>query len=391
MKTLYIILLLLVGVLFGGAVGFFGRPALDKSGLSKTLSLGSKSDGKDPSGRESRVAVTSLGRLEPETEIIQVGILAGGRIDHLGEKVKEGAFVAKDDPLAYLDSYAELLAARDLTRTQMEEAKERLKAETAFGKAAIAVAKLKIRQAEEVLPKQIEAQDAEVRRSRAELDKCNLDLQRSQKMLTDKAIPQSQNDSVALLARQCEEKWEANKATLEHLKIDRDLKLLTAHAELKSAEAGLVRAELTTLVASLTSALQVAQARLDRAVIRAPMDGEIIKVLTRPGETAGRNPLLKMGDTRSMYAIAEVYETDVRLVQPGQKATITSKAFPDEKITGVVERVGSLVYKNDLLALDPAKDADTRIVEVRIRLDDSRIAAKFNQLQVDVSISLDKP
>src|SRR5262249_53560018 len=109
----------------------------------------------------------------------------------------------------------------------------------------------------------------------------------------------------------------------------------------------------------------------------------------RAGESAGRNPLLKMGNTRSMYAVAEVYETDVRLVRAGQKATITSKAFPGENVTGVVERVGSLVYKNDVLGLDPARDADTRVVEVRIRLDDSRLTAKYNQMQVDVSISRD--
>jgi HlyD family secretion protein len=120
----------------------------------------------------------------------------------------------------------------------------------------------------------------------------------------------------------------------------------------------------------------VAQARLDLAVIKAPLEGEIIKVLTRPGEIGGRLPLLKMGSTRSMYAIAEVYETDVRFVKIGQKAVIKSGAFPDEKLTGVVERIGSLVYKNDVLGLDPAKDSDTRVVEVRIRLDSSDVAAK---------------
>jgi HlyD family secretion protein len=384
---LRLIILIVVVALVAGVAGVFGHPYLQKMGvLSPGDTRAPQPNGKSDSAR----AVTALGRLEPESEVVQVSVPAGSRIERLGEKVKEGAYLGKDEPLAYLDSYPELLAARDFAQSQLNEAKQRLKAETAFGQAAIAAAKLKIRQAEEVLPKQIDAQEAEVRRSKAELDKCQIDLQRSDKMLSDRAVPQSQHDSVALLYRQCQEQWERNKATLDHLKTDREIKLLMGQADLKSAEAGLVRAELSTQVESLASALKLAQARLDRAVIKAPIDGEIIKVMTRAGESVGRDPILKMGNTKSMFAIAEVYETDVRFVHAGQKATVTSKAFPDEKMTGVVERVGSLVFKNDVLGLDPAKDADSRVIEVRIRLDNNRVAAKYNFLQVDVSISRDE-
>ncbi|MCI0459598.1 MAG: efflux RND transporter periplasmic adaptor subunit [Gemmataceae bacterium] len=388
MNMLRIILLFAGVALVAGAAGVFGQPYLQKIGvIGPSDTRPPQVNGKQDPAR----AVTSLGRLEPESQVIQVSALAGSRIERLGEKVKEGAYVAKDEPLAYLDSYAELLAARDLAQSQLNEAKERLKAETAFGQAAIAAAKLKIRHAEEVMPKQIEAQDAEVRRSMAELDKCRIDQQRSEKMLADRAVPQSQHDSVVLQYRQCQEQWERNKATLDHLRSDREIKVLMGRADLKSAEAGLVRAELSTQVESLASALKMAQARLERAVIKAPIDGEIIQVLTRAGESVGRDPIVKMGNTKSMYAIAEVYETDVRFVRPGQKATITSRAFPpDEKLTGVVERVGSLVFKNDVLGLDPTKDADTRVIEVRIRLDGNRVAAKYNFLQVDVSISRDE-
>jgi HlyD family secretion protein len=391
MKALGIIILLLVVALAGGAAGIFGQPYLKKLGVPLPGDAYSAQPDapRDPGRQDPQAEVTALGRLEPQSQIILVSAPAGSRIERLGDKVKEGASVAEGDPLAYLDSYDELRAAWDLAQVQHREALERLKAETAFGQAAIAAAKLKIRHAEEVMPKLIEAQESEVRRSKAELDKCKIDLDRSERLLADKAIPQSQHDSTALLYRQCQEQWDRNKATLEHLKSDREIKLLAGQADLKSAEAGLVKGELSTLVESLDSSIKVAKARLDRAVVKAPISGEIVKILTRPGESVGREPILKMGNTKSMYAIAEVYETDVRFVNPGQKATITSKAFPNEKLTGVVERVGSLVYKNDVLNLDPAKDADSRVIEVRIRLDDSRVAAKYNYLQVDVAISRD--
>src|SRR5262249_37784911 len=161
---------------------------------------------------------------------------------------KEGAWVAKDEPLAYLDSYDELLAARELAQAQLDEAKKRLKAETNFGEANIAVAKLKIRHADEVMPKQIEAQEAEGRRSKAELDKCKIDLARSAKMLGDRTIPRSQHDGVALMVRQCQEQLSRNEATLENLKTDKEIKLLMGKADQRSAEAGLVRAELSAQV-----------------------------------------------------------------------------------------------------------------------------------------------
>ena len=88
-----------------------------------------------------------------------------------------------------------------------------------------------------------------------------------------------------------------------------------------------------------------------------------------------------------MFAVAEVYETDVNLVEVGQTASISSGAFP-ELLTGRVERIGKLVYRNDVLAIDPTADSDSRIFEVRIRLDDSGVAARFSNHQVDIEIQL---
>jgi HlyD family secretion protein len=336
-----------------------------------------------------RTAVTALGRLEPESEIVAVGLPAGSRVDRL--LVEEGAWVGKGEPLAYLDSHGEMAVARDLARAQWEEAKKRFEAESNFGKANVEAAQLRIQQVEEVALLGIQAQEAEVRRSRAELDKAELDLKRSRQMLDDRAIPRSQYDAAVLVVRQGEGQLARNTATLAQLKLDREIKLRLAHADLKSAEAGSQRAKLATQVASLAEALKVARARLERTIIHAPIEGEIIKIFTREGEAAGQAPLLKMGNTHAMFAVAEVYETDVRLVRVGQQATITSKAFPDVNLTGKIEQVGRLIRKNNYLGIDPTADTDARVIEVRIRLDDSSLAARYNYLQVDVSIDIRSP
>ena len=69
--------------------------------------------------------------------------------------------------------------------------------------------------------------------------------------------------------------------------------------------------------------------------------------LARPGfESVEQKPILKMGDTSVMYALAEVYETDVLWVRPGQQARVTSSALP-QALTGTVERIGRMIFKND--------------------------------------------
>jgi HlyD family secretion protein len=371
-----------VAALAGGVAGFFGHDWLNPTG-----------SGPPPPQPEQRGSVKARGRLEPASELIAVGLPAGSRVERLC--VREGEQIHQGDVLAYLDSYGEIRAARDSAKVQLEEARKRLDAEKAFGAASVKASGLRKRQAEEVSPLAIQAQEAEVRRSEAELAKAELDFARSQQMYGDQTIPKSQFDHATLVRQQAREQLARNKAALAQLLQDHPIKLLLADAELKSAEAGSIRAQLAAQVDSLAEALKVAEARVGRAEIRAPIDGEILKILTRAGEAAGREPLLKMGDTRTMYAVAEVYETDVWRVRKGQKATVTSKAFPPDpknpdggrqNLTGTVDRVASLVRKNDVLSIDPTEDADTRVVAVRIKLEDSSFAARFNQLQVEVTI-----
>ena len=57
-----------------------------------------------------------------------------------------------------------------------------------------------------------------------------------------------------------------------------------------------------------------------------------------------------------------------------------------EKISGHVTEIGMKVGKNDVLKTDPAAYADARVVEVKIRLDDSRAAASLIHAQVNVRI-----
>jgi HlyD family secretion protein len=140
-------------------------------------------------------------------------------------------------------------------------------------------------------------------------------------------------------------------------------------------------------VDSLRENLKLARTRLERASIRAPVSGRILKILTRPGEETGRRPILRIGDVDEMYVLTEVYETDIATVRAGQRATITSPALR-QPLPGVVVEVGRLVSRNVVLDVDPAAAADRRVVEVKIRLDDSAVASQLVDLQVLAEIDV---
>ncbi|NIP14607.1 MAG: biotin/lipoyl-binding protein [Pseudomonadales bacterium] len=77
--------------------------------------------------------------------------------------------------------------------------------------------------------------------------------------------------------------------------------------------------------------LTAARAQLDRASIKAPVDGQVLAVHARQGE-----------------------------------------------------RIGKLVAKNDVLDLDPVARMDSRVIEVFVLLDEPAIVADLTNLQVDV-------
>jgi len=134
------------------------------------------------------------------------------------------------------------------------------------------------------------------------------------------------------------------------------------------------------------ASLDLARAELELSSVRAPIDGQVIEIHAREGERVDTaDGILEIGDTAAMYAIAEVYETDIGRVRVGQHAVIRSPALP-QTLEGVVERIGLKIGKKDVLSTDPVADADARVVEVDIRLAEPELAAMFTNLRVDVVI-----
>jgi HlyD family secretion protein len=181
---------------------------------------------------------------------------------------------------------------------------------------------------------------------------------------------------------------------------ENEARVARARAELVNAETELGRVEelFRQQIASVSlrdaaqlkvdvarTELQAAQSALDLDTVRSPVRGQVLKIHTRRGERVGPEGIAEVAETDRMYAVADVYETDIGRVRVGQRATIRSPALAPE-LGGTVERVGMKVGRLDELDTDPAARTDARVVEVEVRLDDSARAAGLSNLQVEVAI-----
>ncbi|MBF2049250.1 MAG: HlyD family efflux transporter periplasmic adaptor subunit [Elainella sp. C42_A2020_010] len=335
-----------------------------------------------------RVEVVALGRLEPQGEVIRIGGPLNERIQRL--LVKQGDLVKAGDVLAYLESHDERKAERDYAATQVAEAEQRLRATTAYGQTQIQEAQTRVQQAQLPGAAEIEAQQARIRELEATLDLANQDLARLQSLYDQGAISRQELDQQLTEVRQAQEQLNNAQASLSRIEARWRTEVQNAQAQLRSQQANLPLSQAQVAVESAQRNLQLAQAKLDRTIIRAPRDGRVLKIITQAGEAIGETGILDLGDTRQMYAVAEVYETDVNLVKVGQPATITSRngAF-DQPLTGTVSDIGWQIFKNNVLDDDPAANADARVVEVKIRLDNSQPVEALTNLQVDVRINVE--
>ena len=89
-----------------------------------------------------------------------------------------------------------------------------------------------------------------------------------------------------------------------------------------------------------------------------------------------------------MQVRAEVYETDMPEIRPGQTAQIESRALRGV-LSGKVMRRGVRISAQSILSTDPAAIVDARVVEVWIALDPASapLVADLSGLQVTVTFA----
>jgi HlyD family secretion protein len=336
-------------------------------------------------GSKPRQAVAALGRIEPQSEIINLGAGTSSpdRLEQLF--VGRGDLVKKDQVLGYLGGYGEQVAQQEMFKAQLEEAKLRLATEAELNRSRIESAETHQKQIVEVSPLRIAAQEATIASLEAKLAN-DKDIFDSQVQLFDRgAASRRLREDQHAAVLQDEASLASARARLTEIKQQFEVDKIDAEVQIKLTRAQLVRNQAEFPIASLKSQIAVAESRARRLTLYAPVDGRILNIKVKPGEDVGAGPLLTMGDTGRMRAVAEVYETDIARIQVGQSATVTSRALP-RPLGGKVARIGNMIFKNDVLNVDPAARADARVVEVWIDLDDGTAAERLTNLTVDIII-----
>jgi HlyD family secretion protein len=337
-----------------------------------------------------QVKVAALGRIEPASRVIDVAASETGRLGEL--LVSEGDTVETGQILAYMDTYAIRKAERDYAASQLAEARAELAAKTALGDSQVAEASSRLAQIDQPQQAAIQAQEAAIQSLQAELNVAEIDLARFQQLNASGAISRQELDRQQAKVNSLRADLANAQATRQQLAQARTTDLQNAAAQVAETRANVTLSQVQSRVASAEQNLATAEAQMQLTIIRAPHTGQILDIYAEPGEAVSPSgePLLAMGDTRQMYVVAEVYETDVSLVAVGQPVTITSRngAF-NETLTGTVDSIGLQIAKNDVLDDDPAANADARVVEVRIKVDQSEVVAGLTNLQVDVAIDIE--
>ena len=130
--------------------------------------------------------------------------------------------------------------------------------------------------------------------------------------------------------------------------------------DLVGAEQDLKQAQLAREAAELKlRSLSVAEVSEGRYWLTAPQAGVVVERSVLMGQEVGPDrgdPLLVIAEVDEVIVTADVPEADVRGLQVGQPASISSPAAPDQTIVGRVEYVGEVV--------DPVR----RMVNVRVRV-----------------------
>jgi multidrug resistance efflux pump len=295
--------------------------------------------------------ICASGRFEGATPEIKLRPQLAGRIAKIA--VKEGQFVKSGDVLLELDD-SELVqevavaeAELHLAEAQLERLVHGAHAKQRAEAAALYQAKL------------------------AELERANLTWKRIEDLLRTATVTQQEADNQRTLVATLTAEAEAAHAHLQLLD--------------SPAREDEVKIE-TARVQQAKSQWKLANVQLDRARVRSPIDGQILKIGTESGELAGPTspePAIIIADTSRGFVRAFVEEMDAREVHAGMKATITAEGQHGKELRGRVVRLSPRMEDKSFRTDRPAERLDAKTREVWIELDEQPSVVG---LRVDVVI-----
>jgi ABC exporter DevB family membrane fusion protein len=291
------------------------------------------------SAHNTPLMIAGPGRVEPSSEDIKIGSELSGRLKVVS--VEEGDAIRRGQVLAELENAD--------YRAQVESARANVVAKQAVLRKVINGARRQERD---------EAWSS-VSEAKAVTENAKSELRRRQELFSAGVVSREELERYAREADVAQAKYEA--AVQQHALVD---------DRAREEDQSLAEADLTLAKAQLDEA----QARFDKTFIRSPIDGSVLRKHHRSGESVSNSstvpdPILTIGDRKTLRVRVDVDETDVSKVNVGQRAYVTADAFGKQKFWGHVVRVGQQLGPKNVRTDEPTEKVDTKILETLVELD----------------------
>jgi HlyD family secretion protein len=268
--------------------------------------------------------------------------------------VPEGAEVRRGQLLGLLSSWYELEQSRQQAEAQvlLDRAKlEQVVAGARTGERAKAVADL---QAEQVVLPYLE-----------------ISQNKSVQLFKEGAISEEELGKARSALAQGQARIQALRGGVKDALTVRPVDIQVARSQLQVSEAGLGQAI----------------KQLENAEIRSPLDGRLLRIYSWPGMKETDQGLAQLGRVTEMQVWAQVFQTDIPRVRPGQRATIWAESGGfNGQLQATVNEITGEISNRDIFSINANNNVNARVVLVRLNLSptDSKRLAKLTGLNVNV-------
>ncbi len=302
--------------------------------------------------------IAGAGVVEARLENIPVGSSIPGVVWEVYVKVKDR--VKKGDPLFKIDDRdirAEL-AVREASLASEIAQSRRLEAAPEVGDIATA--------------------EASVDEARARMNDMEAAAGRTERLFTRQMGTASDYDKDRFA-------FQAAKANLAKALADLNRIKITWEADKEVARAAIAMAD---------SQVQSTKIQLERLVVRALSDGEILQVNVRPGQFAGviyKEPLILIGDSNRLHVRVDIDENDVPLFDAKAKAMARLRGRPGVSFPLTLYKIEPYIIPKKSLTGDNSERVDTRVLQVVYSLPEDRQFPLYIGQQMDAFIEKFEP
>lgn len=298
--------------------------------------------------------------------------------------VEEGQTVPRGGVIAQVDARTSELRLRALEaeRLRLSADRERLLAQRNMT-ASMVEAKSQTRGSA------VDASAAARMALQAELDLARRELERANALFERRVVSRSHVDRARTALQRLESDLRRAEAQIG------EARGVLAEAKVESAQLAVIEGEIAMLdaqAARLEAEIAQQQVDLEDRAIRAPTDVVIDRKFVETGEYVSEGQRIALvHDPSRLWVEANIKETSIRQLKPGQPVAISVDAYPNRTFSGRVERIGNSTTANFALLPTPNPSGNftkiTQRIPVRISIDQSEVQLSPGMM-VEVNIDV---